>query len=248
MPLAMNLADFIIIYLAFGAPLAVYKFLQSRDVEMRRRIAISIFRLLFWIPAAVRLMHHSITNAYSKGRFVSKENLDSSDVRLAELREKVRTELAQPDRRLFTAHEVREVLDRYIGLTRAADASIPQVIDASLDLFEAAGRPDDKLAAICLMRRNRRQIERHHIKARRSFLTLFERSVTEDAARAQRAVQLGLELASQLDDQKAVDGLIAIAAIARDEVWNPEGQQRILSNVSTPVSPLSMKTAPFNND
>src|SRR5688500_9131957 len=116
----MNLADAIIIYLAFGAPLAVYKFLQSRDVEMRRRIAVSIFRLLFWIPAAVRLMHHSITNAYSNSGFVSKENLDASDVRLAELREKIRAELAPLDRRLFTAHQVREVLDRYIGLTGAS--------------------------------------------------------------------------------------------------------------------------------
>jgi hypothetical protein len=244
----MNISDILIIYLALGAPVGVYKFLQSRDLATGRRTFRSILAWLFWIPTAMRLVYRSVTNAYSRPGFVSQRGLDSSDPALTELRENIRLELTRVDRGTFPPHLVREVLERYIGLSRASNAELPQIDDGSSDLFVAAGRSEEKLATICLMRRNQRRIERHHIKARRSFLELFERAVTQDAPHTETAVRMGLELASQLGDKKAIDGLHAIAANIRDEVWNPQGQQQVLSSVSAQISPLSMKTAPFNND
>ena len=248
----MNIGDIVIIYLAFGAPFAVHRYLQTRGEEMRRRITISIFTLLFWVPTATRLVYLYLNNAYSRRSFVSRQDLDSPDVRLAVLRDAIRRELNKSGFGPVTSFSIRETVERYIGLTKAAaatqDTPRQKIDDVPSDLFEVAGRSDDKLAAICLNRRNRRQMERHHIKGRRDFLTLFEQASALEPIEAQRAVELGLELARQLNDRKAVEGLEAIAAQIRDEVWNPDDKQVILGNVSPTMSRLAMKTAPLNND
>src|SRR5689334_13593217 len=81
----MKLSDIIIVYFAFGAPLAAYKYLQDRNIERRIRIVTSLIAWLFWIPAAARLGYRYFTNAYSDRDFVSQEFLDSTDGGLTEL-------------------------------------------------------------------------------------------------------------------------------------------------------------------
>lgn len=233
----MNIADYIVIYLALGAPLSVYSFLQNRDVETSRRIAWSIFTLLFWIPAAVRLARRSFTNAYSGITFVSDVDLDADDADLAELREDLKSRLVRLEREQKRyPGDLTEAIDRYVGLGIASQARVQQTGDLSIDLFRAAGRSDEKLAAICLMRRNQRRIERHHTKARRDFLDLFENAGTKDPVEANNAIQAAIKLAALLKDRKTANALEAIAARVTDEVWDPQGQQPILSNITTPVS------------
>lgn len=244
----MNLMDIVIIYLAFGSPLAVYKYLQSRNVEPRRRIIRSILTFFFWIPEAVRLGYRYLSNAYFDIDFVSPRELDSSDIRLGELREKIRLEFVKANVPSLPSRSIRETLERYVGLTLSAGREpVPHVGDITFDLFDAAGRPDDKLAAICLMRRNQRRIGRHHIRARRDFLGLFEELSSTKPAAVETAIHHAIQLARELEDRKAANGLEAIAAQTRDEVWNPQDQQPALTNISASV-PLSMKTAPLNND
>src|SRR5690349_17091251 len=112
----MNLSDIIIVYLAFGAPVAAYKYLQDRNVERRIRIVTSLIVWLFWIPAAVRLGYRYFTNAYSDHAFVSQKILDSADGELTALCEATKASLLTSGCAL-SMHDVRETLERYVGLT-----------------------------------------------------------------------------------------------------------------------------------
>ena len=79
----MTLTDLLIIYLAFGAPLAVYKYLQNRGAEIGRRILVSSFTFVFWLPAAAEIGYLYFTNAYFGGAFVSRRDLVSADEKLS---------------------------------------------------------------------------------------------------------------------------------------------------------------------
>ena len=53
----MNWNDLIIIYLACGAPFAVYYYLQNRNLNEKNYLYLkTLFRFLVWIPDAFRLV------------------------------------------------------------------------------------------------------------------------------------------------------------------------------------------------
>ena len=243
----MNIVDLVIIYLTLGAPFAVYKYLQDSRLPFSRRLLMSCVTLVFWIPVAIRFGYRRLTNAYSDDDFVSRKNLDARNEHLAELADQVRARLRTADASLSPL-SVREVLDRYVGLAVLSEAAALDVAELKSDLLHAAGRGDDKVAASCLMRRNQQRIDVHHRRARHDFLALFENVVATDLAAAERTMAPALELAHALDDKKALNGLDVIEARIKDEICDPNDQRSVLSNISTSVPRLAMKTAPSNND
>jgi hypothetical protein len=243
----VNAVDLLIVYLALGAPFAVYKFFQFSEADKGRRLLLSVATLLFWIPPAIGIVYRHLSNAYSEPDFVSSDGLDARDARLVELATKVKAKLRSTSRSI-PAVDPREVVERYVGLATLAGMPAATERDWNSDLMRAAGREDDPIAAACLIRRNQRGIGRHHKKARLDYFEMFESFAELDPAAAQEAVQLGIQLANALGDTKAVDGLVAIAEQIKDEVCAPNDHRPVLSNISPRVTALTITTARSNND
>jgi hypothetical protein len=239
----MNIADLVIIYLAFGAPFAVYKYLHNRDLERGQRILSSLLTFVFWIPVAAQTGYRYFTNAYSGNAFVSQRNLDALDARLALLRESIKAELILAGCNL-TVHDIREILQRYAGLAECARDTLDRESDSFSRLFEAAGRTKHEIATACLTRRNRLRLKRHSTQAGHDFAVLFEQLSTPAA---RKAVELGIEFANILDDNETASRLTGLIE-KRGEVWNSEQQKPVPSTISAVVSPIAMTTASLNRD
>lgn len=236
----MTLTDLLIIYLAFGAPLAVYKYLQNRGTQIGRRILLSSFTFVFWLPAAAEIGYLYFTNAYFGGAFVSRRDLVSADEKLSAMRESLSNELIKCARG-SRVHDLRETVDRYVGLAGAARNSIGQAATEN-ELFQAAGREKDQLSSICLMRRNLHRLERHHIQASADFVELF--GWISDRPDALASLDSGIEIARQLDDHETVRKLSALR-VKRGEVWKSEQLEHHQPMAAVPNMPM---TASLNSD
>jgi hypothetical protein len=236
----MTFTDVLIVYLAFGAPLAVYKYLQNRATHTGRRIFVSTFTFFFWVPAAVEIGYLYLTNAYFGTGFVSHRNLDA-DTSLNGMRDSISRELIKLSRN-SNLHDLRETVDRYVGLADASRIS-SRSASAVHGLFDAAGRENYELGSICLMRRNLFRLRRHHIQASADFVTLFEH--TSNLPDAGLSLEMAIEIARQLDDHQTVTQLSALK-LKRGEVWNSElPQQQHQVRTQVPAIPV---TASLNSD
>jgi hypothetical protein len=240
----MNIADIIIIYLAFGSPLMVYRYLVNRDLERSRRILIALLTLACWIPMAARLGYRYLTNAYFGKVFVSRRTLDAVNGHLAEIRCVMKSELMQANASV-SMRELSEILERYVGLTVAIRDASTGKYEKSLDLFVNAGK-ERELVTRSLISRNRGRLGRHHIRARRDLLDLFER-LLDRYPTAQPAIELVVKIAHQLGDDETADFLKAVEE-SRGPSWNPEQHHSILDNTSAPLRHLAVKTSPLNSD
>jgi hypothetical protein len=237
---SMTFTDFLIIYLAFGAPLGVYKYLQNRTADFGHRAALSILTFFFWIPVLIELGYLYLANAYSRDGFVSHRNSDASDQRVRLLRESVTAELIRFERGA-NLHNTRETVDRYVGLASEVQGASFERAGRN-EFFEAAGRRSYELGQLCLMRRNLRRLERHHIQARNDFVELLDQVSRRFAAPG--VIGRSLDLARHLEDHDTVGQLIALQA-KRGGPWNSAHQEQ--SQILTSVQPIAV-TASLNND
>ena len=205
----MPISEILIVYFAFGAPLAVYHFFETRTVSRRRRILGSLATFLFWIPFAVRLSYRHLTNALFDPGFVSAPHSKRSDLATAKRQEAVETAMSASGCPL-TKHDLRVVLDRYVGLSHAVatnrGSSDPG--EKIVNLLKVSGRTSD-LAARCLARRERMRLEKHLEASRESCLRLFDQLAASGQLRS-RAVRRGVELALLLNDADAADRLAVL--------------------------------------
>lgn len=237
----MTLTDIFIVYFTFGAPLAVYKYLQNRSLNRSRRILYSLATFIFWVPAAVQIVYLYLRNAYSGDAFVSKQDLDVREKLLLKTGELLRIEVIGYVR-AARLHDVRETIDRYIGLASAVrDGATATAIGS--EFFDAAGRRKHDLAQRCLMRRNLRRLELHHTQARRDLFDLLEEA--SERFDVSPAVRIAIELATQLDDAKTVRNLRGLIA-QWGEVWDSKLKDRPTTVTSVP--PIVMTAASLNND
>ena len=237
----MTATDILIIYLAFGAPIAVYKFLQNHDTRIARRYLVAIWTILFWIPAAVRIGHLYISNAYFGNGFASPVDSDSSEMLISDLREDVRSELVRVGAGVGM-HDARETVDRYVGLASAVRCGAALGSTAHQNFFEAAARKDSGIGVHCMKIRNRRRLERHHSQSRKEFLKLFADSA--GSRENQPAMKSALKLARQLDDSETFEQLRELIT-NKAEVWNTESKRQ---TQSLNVAPVIIATGSLNSD
>ena len=237
----MTFLDILIIYLAFGAPIAVYKYLQNRDARMMRRCLSAIATFLFWIPAAASIGRLYISNAYLGDAFVSPVDSDSSEMLISDLRESVRSELVRLGAGVGM-HDARETVDRYVGLANAIRSGAVLGGAAHENLFEAAGREDFDLGVRCINIRNRRRLERHHTQSRKELLKLFAEAA--DSSECITALKLALKLARQLGDFETFERLRELM-VGKAVLWNSETKQQ---TQSINVPPVIVATGSLNGD
>lgn len=166
----MNITDLFIIYLACGAPCAVYFFLQNRKKLRSKNLWLKSFlTLIVWIPYAFVLLNDFATRR--KHSLLLKEK-SAFDEKLSLLQK----QLLQfhfdsaADQRIF---EFREVLERYAGLTLACNTIDKSSNPAESEFFRIALRENSHVAAECLRRRNRLRLKFHQNLARRDFLKII---------------------------------------------------------------------------
>ena len=199
----MPISEILIVYFAFGAPLAVYRYFDSRKVDGRRRLFTSLATFVFWMPFAVRLLFRHFTNASLEGDFVSPRGQKKSASAANSRQEAVGSAIVEAGCPL-PRHDVREVIARYAGLSdAAANNGSHRPGEKAVNFLKAAGRPSD-VAAHCLTRRERMRLQKHLTDSRHAFLELFDRLSGDNASRI-RAIRRGVELALLLGDIEAAE-------------------------------------------
>lgn len=175
----MSLVELIIIYLACGAPFAVFK-ATSRDANTSTKWLVFISALLGWPVFAAMLITRRIRTA-----------TDGHDPVIERLRKQMET-AAFPDNEMQGVFDFREMYYRFVGLSNAVNE--PESARPGTELFEIGGGVSNDTAARCLARRNRIRLHRHYLKARREFMS----SVAERADK--NLSSLASELAVHLGD------------------------------------------------
>ncbi len=167
----MNQIDLIIIYLACGAPFAVYYFLQNRRLRYTKLFWIkTTFAFILWLPLAAQLFWNKFSFFHSQFFLVNKEKSISS------LQKQIEAILIESDSQI-SIYNFREVFERYAGLTKANSDKNNKISDSEKEVFRISENANIELAAICQHRRNRKKLFFHHTLARQDFLRLRRQNV-----------------------------------------------------------------------
>jgi len=178
----MSLVELIIIYLACGAPFAVFK-ATSRDAKASTKWLVFITALLGWPVFAAMLITRRVRTA-----------TDGHDPIIEKLRTQMET-AAFPDNEIQGVFDFRETFYRFVGLCNAVNE--PEPDKPGTELFEIGGGGSSETAARCLARRNRIRLHRHYLKARREFMSSIAERADEKlySYASELAVHLGDPLA-----------------------------------------------------
>ncbi len=231
----MNLVDFIIIYLACGAPFGVYYFLQSRNETETPAIWLKILlTFFFWIPFAFLFVRQFLvsnknlqSNYYLTPAFEAK---DEGNIYLIQKEIEKKFSESCLDFPLF---EFRETLERYVGLTLANQETFTKVSEREKEIFRIAENSNVELAADCLHRRNRKLLAFHQTEARQDFLQLI-RKLSGSMTDKKNLENLATEFVRLLKDKQAQNSLekifaanlqtdIPLSILQREkDLWNPQ--------------------------
>jgi len=231
----MNLTDFIIIYLACGAPFGVYYFLQNRNEVDSPITWLKIFlTFFFWIPFAflfIRQFLASNENLHSNHYLPSAfEAEDEGNIYL--IQKEIEKKFSE-SRLEFSLFELRETLERYVGLTLANQEAFTKVSEQEKEIFRIAENSNVQIAANCLHRRNRKLLAFHQTEARQDFLQII-RKLSGSMTDKKNLEYLVNEFVRLLRDEQAQNSLEKIFAtnlqtgippsvLQREkDLWNPQ--------------------------
>lgn len=204
----MNLTDFLIIYLACGAPFGVYYFLQNRTKFVSSKLWLNtFFNFAFWIPIAFRLLRENkFLNKSAAAKFDTEQGLDATQEKKLNLIQKQLEQILQKSSLKISIYEFRETIDRYIGLTFANKSHSRKGSLADKEFFRISENENVELAAICLYRRNQKRLSFHHIGARQDFLH-FINHLSEFSSDKKTIGNLAVEFVKILNDLEAQPAL-----------------------------------------
>jgi hypothetical protein len=211
----MTIFDLIVIYLACGAPFGVYFFLHFRKRSFSRQLWLkTILTFLFWIPFAYRLLvngkiKRKLFQLRFDARTISDSEQESESSLLKHKIERVFLDAKFP----LSIYEVREVFDRYAGLTSACQNPGKPVSEQAAELFRIAKSENVNLGAICLERRNQKRLGFHQSQAREDFLKLLEQLIAK-IARPLELEKLSVQFVKTLNDVEAISRVEKMFAAA----------------------------------
>jgi len=231
----MNLTDFIIIYLACGAPFGVYYFLQSRNKTESPIIWLKIFlTFFFWIPFALLFVRQFLfskkvlhPNYHSTSVFEAKDN---GNIYL--IQKEIEKKISE-SRLKVSLFEFRETLERYVGLTLANQEASTKVSERGKEIFRIAENSNVELAANCLHRRNRKLLAFHQTEARKDFLQMIGK-LSDSMTDKKNLENLAIGFVRLLKDKQAEKNLEKIFAAnlqtdippsvlhLEKDLWNPQ--------------------------
>ncbi len=173
----MNSFDFLIIYLTCGAPLGVFYFLQNRKEQNGIRLWLkTFFTFIFWLPFGFRLLLQNKVNKklFTNIKIFSKSQKAETEIFLFQ---KQLEEILQKSNLQISIFELREVIERYVGLTLAKDCENAKTTETEKEVFQIANSRNVEIGAICLNRRNLKRLTLHQIQARQDFFQVISQLV-----------------------------------------------------------------------
>lgn len=181
----MNLNDFIIIYLACGAPFGVYYFFDKKNSLSSKRLWLeSILVFFFWIPFSCNFLLKSKKNFKNfVNYFDENPKLDSEpDKYIFSVQKEIEKIILKSNVEL-SIYEFREVAERYIGLTFAKQnaESITDFENMTSEFFKISENPNLNLSSVCFNRRNRNRLSFHQKNARRDFIDILKKILSADS-------------------------------------------------------------------
>lgn len=215
----MNLYDFLIIYLACGAPLGVYYFLQNRkSPKTEQHWLKTLLHFVFWMPFAYRLLRQSnLFQSAFNNIFGGTNALDAQNEKRIHLIQKQLEKIFLESSLKLSIYEVREILDRYVGLTLECqfEQTNSQTARTENEIFQIAAHKNAHLAEICLQRRNRKRLSFHQTEARRDFLNLISQLFRIDSMNESLKLT-AIEFTTLLNDEEAREVI--------EKMFEPEAQ------------------------
>ncbi len=191
----MNFFDLFIIYFACGAPFGVYFYLNRRSAENRIFFKTALVSL-FWIPFAIKLTRKYITKRFTNSILAKKDFVRDEEILKAK---KDLENVFIKNKFDISIFELREIFDRYTGLTETA-LNQDDSVETDSEFFEVAGNKNIRLASKCHQRRNRKLLFFHHTVAGQDFLKV----ISEFVARFPNDERIGnaaLKLVGILNDE-----------------------------------------------
>ena len=189
----MTIIEIVIIYLALGTPLGVYKFASLPDKFTGLSLLRTTFAYFAWPAAAPRLAYRIAVANYDAQTFTQK---------VEHIRGRIES-LAFAEATSAEIFEFREIFYRYAGLTEAGNAIIGT--DHITNLTGIGVIADPAIAARCAARRNQNKINAYQLIAREDMIA-FVRSTKH---RDPEIAGLALDLAVMLNDVAAAEQLHA---------------------------------------
>lgn len=255
----MNWNDLIIIYLACGAPLAVYYFLQNRNLPDRKFLSLKTFvRLLFWIPYAIRLVaRNRVFTKFYNLDFDRHANSDAdAGEKISALQRELEDALGEACPR-FSIYEFREIFERYTGLTMELVNENEEIADSEKEIFRITNHENKKLGEICLHRRNRKRLVFHQNLARLDFFDVLTELVRQSPHKqtvCERARQLfallsddeAIEILADLSKKSLQTQVVANVSPLENDLWNAE-KQNLSPAASQTSTNLQVLTATANS-
>ena len=257
----MNLRDLFIIYLACGAPLGVYYFLQNRNaLETKLLFFKSLLRFVFWIPFAFQMVARTslLTNLYNNSFDKSAETDAKKVLAIEEIKKNFEKSFV-PNDFSFSIYEFREIFERYVGLSLEVMTENSEVSPAETEIFRITNHNNKKLAEICLNRRNRKRLSFHQKLARRDFFEILNKFVEKSDNRqklfqtvSKLAALLGDDEAQKMTDQLSKEFLQTEASQnvknTGEEEWSTDKHKPLIdTKISTNLPALTTATANLSN-
>lgn len=226
----MNLSEIIIIYLALGSPFAVYFFLQNRSRLKSRQLWLkTILNFLFWIPSACKILREYLSSNYSSaGNFDFFDELSSSKDKLSLLQRKIEKSISETDRKT-SIFEIREIFDRYIGLSLELKSTSEFSNQTENEFFKLVNAKGSEIASICNQRRNLKRLSFHHKLAANDFFNLIAELNIKGKISQNLYFHL-LELALTLQDaemQKKIKKLCEAEKQTSDSIFVRESEKNL---------------------
>jgi len=247
----MNFFDFLIIYLACGAPVSVYFYFQNRRFYSKQLWLKTILNFVFWIPFFVQIILKSRKqDKFPKSGFKSKINLDAKVNRIQTLKREIEKILSGSDLEI-SIYEFREVFERFAGLTTASLSNKTKPYKHEREFFGIAGFQNQELSAGCLHRRNQKRLYFHQTEAERDFLQMIA-AIAASINKPAELSRLTVEFVKLLNNPGAQMALIKIfdAELQTDrknpvtdlekDLWMPEIHK------PQPVNQISMRLRAIN--
>lgn len=245
----MNFSDFIIIYLACGAPFGVYFFLQNRTKLKSFTLWLNSFlTAVVWFPYAFRFLHTFVTGMFLKFKFSKIIKSDLLRKRRIETFEKKFAQMLRSAETGFSLFDFRETFQRYAGLTQTFQTVIDwnETGENEKEVFRAAGHEKVELAAKCLHRRNLKRLQSHQSLARTDLIQMLCKldSQLPDSGDFRRLVTEFVQDLNDVEAQKSFDdyflktsqtGGESVVNISEQDLWKTEAHK-----------PLSASSIPLN--
>ncbi|MDQ6788130.1 MAG: hypothetical protein M3033_15100 [Acidobacteriota bacterium] len=247
----MTISDLLVIYFSIGAPCGVYVYFQVRGKSAPKKLWLkALFTFFFWMPTAVRFLLHNKsirTVFYSE---TEDENLPSfeREQKLYSIQKHLENFLLESNLKI-SIYEFREMLQRYIGLTFAAQGETEKQTETNLEFFYASQNKNPEIAARCFQRRNRERLLFHQTLARQDFLR-FVAEASAFIADKENSVRLIVEFVKILEDgeaQIAIEKILAECSQRKNhcavnylekDLWKPQKRKPSPANsISTLLLP-----------